>query len=358
MSSLEANVAEFVRFLRQNGLKVGPGDSIDALRALSHLDLSERSQVYLGLRSVLVGSVLDFGAYDAAFRIFFDGEVPAKSEKVRGTSDAGDGETDAADGGREGGYSAFELLVRSDLATLSEGEQADAVGVARRIARRLALRLSRRSRVGRRGLRLSLRGTVRRAARYGGLPLELVRRRPRRRPANLVLLLDVSGSMEMYSRILLQFVHALQSGLPRVKSFCFATRLSAVSDELADYGFDVAVQRASAKVDGWGGGTRIGSCLTEFVEEWGPSLLGRRSAVIILSDGLDTGDPEQVGAAMARIRREVGRVIWLNPLAGDPRYEPLARGMAAALPHVDLLAPGHSLQSLAALERELALMRR
>lgn len=355
MSNLVTNVAEFVRLLRENGLNVGPGDSVDALRALSHLDLGDRQGVYTGLRTILVKRAEDYALYDAAFRVFFEGEVPAGSDEVRRRrrGEGGDAGEDA-ESGRAGGYSPGERLASADLATLSEADLGEAAVVARRIARRLALRLSRRHRLGRRAPRLALRETVRRAARYAGLPLDLVKRRPRRKPANLVLLLDVSGSMELYSRILLQFVHALQSGLPRVHSFCFATCLSVVSDQLQEYGYDLAVRRARAKIGGWGGGTRIGASLQQFWAEWGPSLLGRRSAVIILSDGLDTGEPELVGAAMACIRRSSGRVIWLNPLAGDSRYEPLARGMAAALPHLDLLAPGHSLESLSALERELA----
>lgn len=358
MSNLVENMPEFVRMLRMGGMNIGPGDSADALRALSHLDLADRSAVYIGLRTVLVKSEADYSTYDAAFRVFFDGEVPSRSQQEQKQKRGESAAADEEEAGREGGYSPAELLTTADLATLGEAERGEALGVARRLARRLALRISRRSRTGRRGVRLALRETVRMAGRYGGLPLQLVRRRPRRKPANLVLILDVSGSMEMYSRILLQFVHALQSALPRVNSFCFATRLCMVSDELEEYGFDLAARRAREKMEGWGGGTRIGACLNEFAQDWGASLLGRRTAVIILSDGLDTGDPDQVGTAMARIRRSAGRVIWLNPLAGDSRYEPLARGMASALPYLDLLAPGHSLASLAALERELSHIRR
>lgn len=354
MSDLVSNLTEFCHLLRHSGMNIGPGDSLDALRALSLLDIRERGQVYLGLRTVLARRRSDYPTFDAAFRLFFDGETPEETEEIRRRPDEGqEGIEEDADAGGEGGYTAEERLMEQDIAEMDSYGQAEAAAAALRIARRLALRLSRRRRVARRAARLSLRDTVRRSARYAGLPLELVRRARRRKPATLVLLLDVSGSMEPYSRTLLQFVHALQSSLPRTHSFCFATSLAPVTSELSEELYAAALGRARRKVDGWGGGTRIGASLAEFAAEWGSSLLTTRTAVILLSDGLDTGEPELVGQAMAQIRSRAGRLIWLNPLAGDPRYQPLARGMAAALPHLDILAPGHNLASLTALEHQL-----
>lgn len=354
MSDLVANLTEFCHLLRHSGMNIGPGDSLDALRALSLLDIRDRGQVYLGLRTVLARRRSEYPTFDAAFRIFFDGEKPEETQEIRRRPDEGqEGIEEDADAGGEGGYTDQERVLEADLASLDAGGQAEAAQAALRIARRLALRLSRRRRVARRAARLSLRDTVRKSVRYAGLPLELVRRARRRKPATLVLLLDVSGSMEPYSRTLLQFVHALQSSLPRTHSFCFATRLAPVTSELSEELYAAAVARATRRVEGWGGGTRIGASLAEFLDGWGPSLLSTRTAVIMLSDGLDTGEPALVGQAMAQIRARVGRLIWLNPLAGDPRYEPLARGMAAALPHLDILAPGHNLASLTALEHEL-----
>jgi len=354
MTDLIQSMAAFCRLLRHSGLPVGPSESIDALRVWGSVDLADRNQVYLGLRMVLVKRVQDFDLFETAFRTFFDGDVPGASDEQQ-QRDAPEADHDGGEvSGKEGGYSKSEVLLQQDLATIGTGDYDEAVRVAKRIARRLALRLARRWRRSPMGSRLSLRETVRRSTRYAGLPLDLLRTKRKSRPATLILLLDVSGSMEMYSRVLLQFVHALQSRLPRTYSFCFATRLVVVSDELRAAAYGAAVLQALDKTEGWGGGTRIGSCLTEFCQEWAAALINRRSAVIILSDGLDTGDPELVGQAMALIGRRAGRVIWLNPLAGDDRYQPLARGMAAALPHIDLFAPGHSLSSLAALERELA----
>jgi uncharacterized protein with von Willebrand factor type A (vWA) domain len=350
MNDLLTNVTEFCHLLRRSGLPVGPGDSLDALRSLSCLDLADREAVYLGLRTVLVKRVEDCPLFETAFRTFFDGELPARRERPpqSGTSDEEQGE-----GGGHAGYSPQQVGLEADLSLLDRTDRAEAVRSAFWVARRLALRLSRRRRRARRAPRLSMRATVRVAFRRGGVVLELLRTRRRTKPANLVLLLDVSGSMEPYSRFLLQFVHALQSGLPRTHSFAFATQLSHISGALEEKAYEAAVQRAQAKVDGWGGGTRIGACLTQLCEEWAPALLGPRTAVIILSDGLDTGEPDLVSRSLERIARRASRVIWLNPLAGDPRYQPLARGMVAALPHLDTLAPGHSMGAMLALADHL-----
>lgn len=350
MSDLLDNLTEFCHLLRRSGLPVGPGDSLEALRALGALDIGDRSSVYLGLRTVLIRRVEDFSLYETAFCTFFDGRPPTQGERSPDGRQGAEGEE--ATGGRTGS-SPREVMLEQDLGALDRAGQADAARSAFLVARRLALRLSRRRRLARRAERINLRATVRAGVRRGGTVLELIRSRRRRKPANLVLLLDVSGSMEPYSRFLLQFVHALQSGLPRTQTFVFSTQLSRVSDQMAEHAFAVAVQRARSSLPGWGGGTRIGASLTQFCETWAPGLLGPRTAVIILSDGLETGEPDLVRSSLARIASRSARVIWLNPLAGDPRYQPLARGMAAALPYLDILAPGHSLGSLLAMEKHL-----
>lgn len=344
-ADLAANLAVFAGVLRSSGVAVGPGESIDALRALCHLDVRQRSQVYLGLRSALVKRPEHYPVYDGAFRTFFDGEVPGRSQTERTGPDG-----DATGDGARAGFSAEERLLTADLGALSATAYAEVAAVALRLARRLAARLSRRRRRARRGGRISMRATVREASRRAGhmVRLRVVQRRVKR--GNLVLLLDVSGSMERYSRVLLQFVHALQAGLPRTQSFCFATRLCRVSGELSGPAFEEAARQAQAKLSGWGGGTRIGPCLQDYLDRYPPAP---RTSVIILSDGLDTGDPDLVRRAMAALRRRTRRLVWLNPLAGDSRYQPLARAMAAALPYLDTLAPGHSLGSLLSLESHL-----
>ena len=199
-----------------------------------------------------------------------------------------------------------------------------------------------------------LRRTLRRSFRTGGEPVDRAWRERRREQRRLVLLLDVSGSMDAYSRALVMFAHgALRSGR-RVEAFCFGTRLTRVTRALAATDADEALRRAAAEVVDWDGGTRIGEALKEFLGEHGHRGLARGALVLICSDGLEVGDPDLLAEQMARLSRLAHRVVWLNPLQEDPAYEPLARGMKAALPYVDLFASGHSLASLEELGAALA----
>jgi uncharacterized protein with von Willebrand factor type A (vWA) domain len=190
-----------------------------------------------------------------------------------------------------------------------------------------------------------LRATVRASLRHGGELVERRFRAPADAPRRLVLICDVSGSMAPYARMLLQYMQACVAGRGRVEAFAFGTRLTRITRELAGREPDRALARASAAADDWSGGTRIGAALAELNREHGRRI-GRGSVVVVLSDGWDRGEPEELADEMARLRRCAHRVIWLNPLAADPRYEPLTRGMRAALPHVDRLLPGNSLASL------------
>ena len=193
-----------------------------------------------------------------------------------------------------------------------------------------------------------LRATTRISLRQGGELLERRWRAPTQRPRRLVLVLDVSGSMAPYARMLLQYVQACVAARARVEAFAFGTRLTRITRELAGRDPDRALERAAAHVADWSGGTRIGESLASLNREHGRRI-GRGAFVVLLSDGWDRGDPELLAAEMARLRRSAHRVVWLNPLAADPRYEPLTRGMRAAMPHVDRLLPGNSIRSLEAL---------
>ena len=192
--------------------------------------------------------------------------------------------------------------------------------------------------------------------RSGGEVIEPSWRTRRERPRRLILLLDVSGSMAEYSRALLQFAYSAGRG-SQVETFCFATRLSRVTDVLARRDPDIALAQASEAVVDWDGGTRIGDALGEFTREWGRRGLARGAIVVICSDGLERGDPEALAAEMERLRRLTHRIVWVNPLKGDPAYEPLARGMRAALPYIDVFVPGHDLASLEALAQLLPALR-
>lgn len=361
---LERLVA-FGRTLRDLGFDVGPGHAADAARALRAVDLADREQVFLALRCVFCQKPEDFGPFARAFRAFWDqGGVPpgpaalaaggdGKSRagpdgmvQARATA-AGEGAEGAEQDGAQPGYTA-QVLLRKDVGKLAPEELPELHHLARFLARRLALRLSRRLQRHRRGP-IDPSRTFRRALRQGGEVLQLRRRRRRRDKARLVALLDVSGSMQPYGRFLLLFLSVLAARLPRTEVFVFSTGLTRVTREVKAGALD---QAARAAPD-WAGGTRIGVCLAEFAAAHG-TLVDGRTALLVLSDGLDTGETDLLSLTMSRLKAAAGRVIWLNPLAGDPEYEPLARGMRAALPHVDLLAPAHSLESLLRLGRYLA----
>jgi uncharacterized protein with von Willebrand factor type A (vWA) domain len=236
-------------------------------------------------------------------------------------------------------------------AAYSPEELAAMLRAARRMARRLALSRARRWRPSRRGRVLDARRTMMRALRTGGDPVELLRRRRRIRKTKLFVLCDVSGSMDLYARFLMQLLYALQDAFARVETFVFSTGLTRVTEPLRTLTFAEALARL-ATVRGFSGGTKIGECLVAFAREW-ERLIDTRSVVLVLSDGWDTGEPAQLAAVMQRLHRRAGRVIWLNPLLGSPGYEPQAAGMQAALPHIDVFAPAHDFESLRSMIRYL-----
>jgi hypothetical protein len=243
-------------------------------------------------------------------------------------------------------WSDVELLHEKDFARFTEAESALARELIVRLARRHPTRLSRRTRPSRRRAHApDLRHTVHASLRTAGEPVNRRWRAPTRRPRQLVLVCDVSGSMAPYARMLLQYLHACVAARRRVEAFAFGTRLTRITNELGGRDHDLALDRAAAVVTDFSGGTRIGAALAELNRVHGRRV-GRGAVVVILSDGWDRGDPEQLDAEMARLRRAAHRLVWLNPLAAHPDYEPLARGMRAAVPHTDELLAGNSLASL------------
>lgn len=328
-------LTRFGRSLRAEGLAVGPGRIADFCRATALLPPSD---LYWAGRATLLARPEDVPAYDRAFERFFGPPHPSPPSPLTVRV-----EVETA---RETGLaSPVERLRDKSFSRCSPEELEELAALLARVELAVPTRRSRRRRPARDG-HPDLRRTLRRSFRTGGEPLERAWRVRRRRPRRLVLLLDVSGSMEAYSRALLMFAYAALRADRRWEAFCFGTRLTRVTRALAGSDPDDALRRAAAEVVDWDGGTRIGDSLKVFLDEYGHAGLARGALVVLLSDGLDTGDPERLAEQMARLSRLAHRIVWLNPLREDPAYEPLARGMKAALPHVDLFASGHSLASV------------
>jgi uncharacterized protein with von Willebrand factor type A (vWA) domain len=246
-------------------------------------------------------------------------------------------------------------MSRKDIAAfLGERERAQAVELAERFARVMRTRLTRRERARRRGRRLDLRATIRLSVAHGGEPLDLKFRRRKIKPLRLIALLDASGSMESYVSFFTRFLHAVTQVFRESEAFLFHTRLAHVSSALKERDPARALDRLALMAAGVGGGTKIGECLAAFNRMHAKRVIHSRTCVMILSDGYDTGPPVLLSGAMRELRRRCKRIVWLNPLTGRDGFEPSARGMRAALPYLDVFAPAHSLESLAALEPYLA----
>jgi uncharacterized protein with von Willebrand factor type A (vWA) domain len=369
---------DLCRALREGGVAVTPAESIDALSALEHVDLADRAEVRRAFEIVLANRHEDVAVVGELFDALWGPgasleQVARNASRVRVSvppprppdhlpplwserRDSGrrTDETEDGDPVRLRMPSDRQGLRRRDLTTLHAQELETMLRIARRLARRLARRPSRRWKPSARGRTIDLRRTARESLRTGGEATEIAFRERRVRKAKLTVVCDVSGSMDVYGRFLLSFLYALQSAFARVESFVFATRLHRVTDRLRGRVWKNALEQLALGVDEWSGGTRIGANLAALSKEY-PHVLDRRTIVVILSDGWDTGDPAQLGAALQGIRAKAGKVIWLNPLLGSSQYQPLARGMQAALPHVDVFAPAHDLASLERLTRHLVL---
>jgi uncharacterized protein with von Willebrand factor type A (vWA) domain len=262
---------------------------------------------------------------------------------------------DALPAGRAGGASAVESLAQADLRHIVDPDELERLhALAERLAARMRHRLSRREKARRRGRRLDFRRVIHKSIQSGGTPIRLAFRRRRDKPVRLVAILDVSGSMSPYSTFFVRFLKSILDRFREADAFVFHTRLVHIGAALRERATERAIQRLALMAEGWSGGTRIGESLAAFNRSYAAGVLNRRSIVVVVSDGYDTGPPEQLAEEMAALRRRARRIIWLNPMLGWQGYEPVARGMAAALPHVDLFAPAHNLQSLTALEPYLA----
>jgi uncharacterized protein with von Willebrand factor type A (vWA) domain len=362
----ESVVVGFVDRVRREGLPVPTGASVEYGRALGALQSTRPSVLYWAGRATLVRRPDDIPVYDRAFAGFFGGaddEAAARpAVRVELHVDAPDGADDAGAGGADDEppanerqalrWSATEVLRHKDLSQCTADELAEAHRLMADLRVHAALRRSRRRRrTSRHRGHLDLRRTVARSLRTGGEVVRPAASERGERPRRLVLLLDVSGSMEPYARALARFAHAAVAARKRgqVEVFALGTRVTRISHELSTHDPDAALARAADVVADWAGGTRLGEGLRSFNDRWGVRGLARGAVVVVLSDGWDRGDPALLGSELARLGRVAHRLVWVNPLKASPGFAPLAQGMAAALPHVDEFVEGHSVASLESL---------
>ena len=377
------NVIVFGRSLRALGLGVQPDRLVLLSQALDAIGLHAREDVKAASRSVLVRNPEEARVFDAAFDLFWstasaapapspESEAPRTIAETRPRSSAAQHMTTAstgpraaapvaqvpeieaasgaqqtlADGDRAFTYSFTEGLYHKEFSQFTEAETERARELTRRHVWELGTRISRRNTSGGgRGV-FDYRRTMRSTLRRGGEVLTLATRTRKRKRRDLVLLCDISGSMDRYSRLLLQFVHSVRHSVGRVEAFVFGTRLTRITRQLRHRDIREALDDVSTSVVDWAGGTRIGECLHEFNRRWAHRVLGRGAIVLIISDGWDRGDLDLLAREMGRLQRSAYRLIWLNPLLGSSRYRPQTVGMQAALPYIDNFLPAHNLRSL------------
>jgi uncharacterized protein len=352
-----SRLVEFGRELRVAGLRPGTGAIQDFCTAASLLGVGD---LYWAGRATLVSRHDDIPVYDRVFAGFFAGEPPAPRRRrsqlrlvAAGSDDEGSDEAGEAEAPTVARASRIELLRHKSFERCTPAELAELAGYAAGLAQSLPRRRSRRRGPASSG-GLDLPRTLRRSFRTGGEPFERRFHERRESARRLVLLLDVSGSMSGISQALLVLAHALLRVHPRTEVVCFGTRVTPVTRALSAARADDALARVAETVEDWEGGTRIGESLREFLARAGHRGAARGAIVVVCSDGLDVGDPELLRAQMERLGRLAHRTVWLNPLKQDPAYEPLARGMHAALPYVDVFASGHNLASVESVARQLA----
>lgn len=359
-------LAQFPSFLRANGFGVGGNDPVEVLRAAQQVGILDADVLRWSLKALLCGRGDEWRRFDPLFDAWFlpantwqqpqrretEGRAPAAGSEP--ATDDGDATTDDDRTHSRRSASREEVLSSADFRTLTEREHLlDIEALMRHLARELRPIRLRRDTWSASGRRLDLPTTIRRSIGSGGTPFELAWRDRRRVQPRLVLLIDVSRSMVLYSFFYLRLARALAGELNDVHSYIFHTRVTAVTRALQDPDPWRAQERLHLLAQGWAGGTRIGESLEQFNRDHAPDVVHSRTAIVILSDGYDTGEPTRLSAALAHLRGRARRIVWLNPLVGQSGYAPVSQGMQAALPHLDLLAPAADLDSLRAVLPEL-----
>ncbi len=385
-----ARVGQFARLLRDNGFTAAQAETADAIRFLAEsaeqTPPSERT-LREALRALYCSRRSELDRFDELFDAYWNRRVGRRRSRVSpgasaqqrsfgehgaaasggqglaqyfdwANSSGGEGEQDGGDSegdpDRLGGGRAAANSAKQDFGKITDPDEAERLlALAERLGARMRHRLSRRRREARRGRRINIRQTLRRSLPTGGVPLRLNRTTRREPPVNLVAFVDVSGSMDAYSMFFMRFVHALTGGTTRTEAFLFHTKLVHITGTLREADPVKMVEKMTLISQGWSGGTRIGAAIDSFNRLYANEFANSRTVVLILSDGYDTGAPDDLAASLGQLRRNCSKIIWLNPLLGRESYAPVAQGMAAATPYLDLFAPAHNLDSLMALEDAL-----
>lgn len=366
-TELSAHVVAFSRFLRAKGIPAGPDREADALRALAEINLGDEQQFYLALRSIYPQNRKQLREFDELYTKYWKELAKAVDSKIKDEAKESDpkkkknkqnGEASFEalknwlNGNRQSeqeelaSYGLGEPLSQKDFGSYTDEDLHEARRIIQTLVQRMAKTMSRRYETARSGGQLDLRKMLRNNFRKSEEIMDLFYRRPARNKIRLVLVCDVSKSMELYSRFWVQFMFAFQNLYQSIETFVFSTRLCRITEDLKEMDYNQALENLAERVPHWSGGTDIGAAMQEFVQEYGMKKLNSRTIVLIISDGMDTGDGNDLALNMERIRRKARRVIWLNPLAGSPDFRPEVKALKAVLPHLDLHAPAHNLESL------------
>lgn len=384
---IAARMATFARLLRDNGFGVNQKDVSDIFRVLTARDALKERRFRQILKVVFCKSRSELGRFDDIFDAYWLNRVGGKTtikRQVPSTTEGVDrsgadgpmaqasglasyfewraeqdfGEDDAAgDAGsaRLGGASAIEVAVKADIGKVSDPEESERLmALAERLGRQMRYRISRRRKAAKKGARIDLRRSLRGMLETGGLPFRLVRRTKKEPPVSLLMFVDVSRSMDAYSRFFTRFVHALTGGFSGSEAFLFHTRLAHISDALKEANPMKMMEKMALISQGWSGGTRIGEALQNFNRHYAGRHARSRSIAVIMSDGYDTGAPELLAQELKKLKARCHKVIWLNPMLGREGYAVETNAMQQALPHIDLFAPAHNLRSLMEMEKSLA----
>lgn len=362
-TALSANVIEFCRFLRSKGFTIGIEEEAAALSSIQYIDISNTAYFILALQSVLCKNREQQNNFQALFNEYWKELYKAVDSKIKSvpavkriTKDAGfkalktwlngnrNSETEEV-----ATYSLKERLSEKDFSNVPQEDLAELYVLIKNLSKRLASQINRRYKTGNSNLP-DLRKTMRKNMRHGGELIHLVHKKPKRNRVKVVLLCDVSKSMDLYSAFLLQFMYAFQHVFARVETFTFSTSLQNITSSMQQFDYAKALQLLQSQNQSWSGGTRIGESLSTFLEQYSHRL-DRRTTVIILSDGWDTGSIDMLEKSMQSIHKKAKRIIWLNPLAGNPLYTPTVAGMQAAMPYIDVFAAAHNVDSLRKVSR-------